>query len=341
MPYLSTELSATTERALLGVADALEGVDDQCPELRVVEIARDVRRAVRWCRSAEVGHRHPERESASEFDIQGHANRLHDRRIDHEGNSAWIVNGRVVEALLVFVRLPEKLQQLAHESRGRGVDGGDCGSHIRGRERFVCEIEANHRERPRLVEDDVRRFGVDDDVELARRAPVADVESATHEHDLLDAGGNTRFLAHGHRDVREGTGGNQRYLAGLGGHDGVDDEVDSMPWIKFDLGIRKHRTVEPRLAVNRLGDLDSAHEWSVRSLRERNPRDPGYPRDRESVAGDLFDGLVPHDGGDADEFDLGISVGQEQGDCVVVAGIAVENDLRGHGYEAIAQHVTR
>src|SRR5574337_757922 len=54
------------------------------------------------------------------------------------------------------------------------------------------------------------------------------------------------------------------------------------------------------------------------------------PRDRahgKRVAGDLLDRLVARDGGDPEQFDLGISRREQNGDRVVVTRIAVQDDL--------------
>ena len=210
----------------------------------MVEVARDVRGAVVGGGRAEVGDGHPEREGAGELDVEGHSNDLHDGRVDDERDGAWVVHGRVVEPLLIFVGVTEEREQVTHEPCRAGADGGDRGRDLGGCQGLVREVESDHREWPLLVEDDVRGLGVDDDVELARRAPVAHVDPAAHEHDLLDAFGDARFLPHGERDVREGTGRHEGDLAGLGRHDGVDDEVDGVPGVEFDGGLRQHGPIE-------------------------------------------------------------------------------------------------
>ncbi len=82
--------------------------------------------------------------------------------------------------------------------------------------------------------------------------------------------------------------------------------------------------------MNRLGELDRSHERPVRAAGEGNAGDPGHPGDRERVACGLLYGLVAHDGGDPEEFDLWVAPGEQQGDGVVVSGVTVEDDLLWH-----------
>ena len=211
----------------------------------MVEVARDLGRAVVGSGRAEVGHGHPEGESAGEFHVERNPHGLHHGRVDHEGHGAGVVHRRVVEALLVFVGVTEELEQFAHESRRRGVDGRDRRGDLGRRERLMRQVEADHGERPRLVEDDVRGLRVDHDVELARRRPVADVDPAAHQHHLLDPGCDARLFAHGQRDVGEGPRRYQGDLAGFGRHDRVDDEVHRVPGIERQRGLGQHGTIEP------------------------------------------------------------------------------------------------
>lgn len=281
--------------------------------------------------SPQVGDRHAESERARELDVERGPHRAHDARVDDVGHGAGVVHGRVVEALGVLVGVREEVQQLAREAGRSGTDRGDARGDLIGRERLVGDIEPDHRERPARREHDVRGLRVDDDVELARRAPVAHVHASTHEHDLLDPLDDARLAAHGESDVGEGAGRHERDGARLVRHDRVDDEVDRVAAVELDRGLGQHGPVEPRLSVDVGRRLDLAHERALRPAGERHRVEPDDSGDGERVARDLLDRLIAHDGRDGEQVDLGRAVGEHEGDRVVVAGVAVQDDLLGHG----------
>ena len=53
-------------------------------------------------------------------------------------------------------------------------------------------------------------------------------------------------------------------------------------------------------------------------------------RDGERIARDLLDRLIAHDGRHSQQLDLGAAVGEQHCHRVIVAGVAVEDDLLGH-----------
>ena len=83
--------------------------------------------------------------------------------------------------------------------------------------------------------------------------------------------------------------------------------------------------------------VDVAATSPVRTSGRAHPAANGTPvmpttrGDRERVAGDLLQGLVPGDGGHREQLDLRAAVGEQQGDSVIVARVAVKDDLARHG----------
>ena len=104
-----------------------------------------------------------------------------------------------------------------------------------------------------------------------------------------------------------------------------------MALVDADGRLRQHRAVEPGRAVDAVGHLGLAYEWPLRTGGERHAGDPRDRRYRQCVAGHLPDRLVAVHRGDGHQVDLGITVGEKEGDGVVVTGIAVEDDLGRHG----------
>ena len=156
------------------------------------------------------------------------------------------------------------------------------------------------------------------------------MHAAAHQHDLLHAVDDARLEAGSQRDVREGPGRHEGDRAGLFGHHNVDDELGRAALVERDLGLGQHGAVEPRLAVNVRRGLDGAHERPLRAPGERHARDTGHTGDGERVARHLFDRLVAHDRRDGEQVDVGAAMGEQHRDRVVMAGVAVEDDLLGH-----------
>ena len=105
-----------------------------------------------------------------------------------------------------------------------------------------------------------------------------------------------------------------------------------MARVEGELRLGQHGAVEPGLAVDVAGDADVAQQRAGAAGGERHSGDPADAGDRECVAGDLLQGLVPGHGGHGEELDVGAAVGEQQRDRVVVPGVAVEDDLAGHGF---------
>jgi hypothetical protein len=75
-----------------------------------------------------------------------------------------------------------------------------------------------------------------------------------------------------------------------------------------------------------LGHVRLTDERPVGSRRDLDVRPLGELEDPDRVRGRLVECLVPGDRRDAEELDLGTREREEDGDRVVVPGIAVEED---------------
>ena len=289
-----------------------------------------MRCAVRRSFGAEVGNGHAEGQRSGELDIKRHPHDGHHRGIDHQCHGARVVHGRMLEALHILVCLAKEVEQLDNEAGRPGADSSNRADHIRSRQRLVRQVEADHRELPLLVENDVGGLRIDHDVEFRGRAPVSDVVAAAHEHNFPDPGGDAWLLAHSERDVGERAGWNERYRPWLVAHDRVDDEVDGVTRIGDQRRRRQHRPVHPRLAVDGRRYFRLPNEWPMCAGGKRHARDPGDAGDGERVSHDLVNGLVAVDGRDGHEFDGRITVRENQRDRVIVAGVTVENYLSCH-----------
>ena len=256
-------------------ADPDDRVGDQIPELLVVQVHSHGGVAVLRRRGAEVSDGHAEGELALQLDVHGDLAGGHDGGVDHVGNGARIMNRREVEALGVLVRLLEEVHEF-HDELGRlGADFGYFpDDFIRGQS-LVREVQAHHHHGPLLVEDDVRGFGVDDDVELGHGAPVAHVVAAAHEDNFLHTLNDARLLAGCHGDVGEARCGDQGDRARLMCHDGFNDEVDGVARVQLDSGLGLLRAVHPGITVDAGGCFDGADQGAIATCGEGNTGDAG------------------------------------------------------------------
>ena len=192
------------------------------------------------------------------------------------------------------------------------------------------EVEANHGERPLLVEHNVGGFGVDFDVELGHGTPVAHVVAAAHEHDFLHALNDARLHAHGHRDIGERAGGNQGDGARLACHDGFHDVVHRVLLLKRAGWHGQLDAVQAAFAVNRGSHFLRAHDGAVASGVHGHVGGVRLFEHRAGVVSHLFEALVASDGGHAQKLDFGVAQREQDGDGVVVSWIAIQDDLLRH-----------
>ena len=178
----------------------------------------------------------------------------------------------------------------------------------------------------------MRRLRINLDIEFGNGGPIAFVVAAAHKHNLFDTLYDARFFARGHSDIGQRTRWNQGNGAGFVGHDGVDDEVDGVGIGKRGVGLRKIDAVDVHAggAVDGLGNFYGAHERAIAAGVDRNLRVTGDFLDHEGIAGDLVQGLVAADGGNAQHINVRVSHGQEQSHRIIVAGIAVQNNFSRH-----------
>ncbi len=116
-------------------------------------------------------------------------------------------------------------------------------------------------------------------------------------------------------------------------HDRPGDEVDGV--LGNGLGrsaAGRDGPVHPALAVDVLGDERLAADRPVGAGGDGNVRAAGELEQLQRVDGRLLERLVAVDGGDADELDLRAGQGEQERDRVVVAGVAVEEDLHAPEY---------
>ena len=82
--------------------------------------------------------------------------------------------------------------------------------------------------------------------------------------------------------------------------------------------------------MDRISYLRGANQRAMGACGEGDARDSGDPRDRQCVARHLLDRLVAVHRRHRDQLDLGIPVGKDQRDRIVVPRVAIQNDLVRH-----------
>ena len=113
------------------------------------------------------------------------------------------------------------------------------------------------------------------------------------------------------------------------GADRVGDEVDGVPRRPARSSARQRRAVHAALAVDVLGDERLAAERAGGADGDRHVGPADELEQLQRVDRRLLERLVAMDGRDADELDLRAREREQERDRVVVAGVAVEDDLHG------------
>jgi hypothetical protein len=231
----------------------------------------------------------------------------------------------------VPVGFAEEIEQFANETGRSGVDGGNLFPDRRCGQRLVCQVQPDHHDGPLFIEDNVCGLGVDDDIEFGDGAPVADMVAAAHQHDLFDSFHYPGFFARRQCNIGEAARRDKRDRSGFVGHDDVDDQVDGMPLVQDQGRLRQDRSVQARFTMDGRGVLTLPHERASGAGRERDIRDAGDTGNRQRVAGHFLERLVPDNSRDGQQLNFRAAVRQQDGDRVIVAWVAVQNDLLRHG----------
>ena len=158
-----------------------------------------------------------------------------------------------------------------------------------------------------FVKHDMRRLGVDFDIELRHRAPVAHMIATAHQHHFLDPLGNARLFAHRHGDIGQAAGRHQRHAAGRVSHHGIDDQIHRVARVQLQVGFRQHWAIEAGIAMNVGRHFDIAHQRAWAAGGEGHAGDIGDARHRQRVARHFVQRLITHHGGDRQQVDLRIA----------------------------------
>ena len=278
----------------------------------------------------EVGDRHAEGVAPGELDVDrrrgGHDRRGRSRRRPRTGRAPAGAGSPARRGRCA----PKNSSSSVTNRAGRGAERGDAVDDVRGGEGLVGEVEPDHRDRPALAEHDVRGLRVGDDVELGGGAPVA----ARRSRRPSARPRRTRSAMRGSLRTASATlvsaaGRHERDRAGLVRHDRLDDDVDGVARVERRASARaapaRRVRCSPWMVVRRLDGR--ATSGRGQPAANGTPVMPAIVGDDERVAGDVLQRRVAHHRGDREQLDLRVAVGEQQRDGVVVAGVAVEDDL--------------
>ena len=242
------------------------------------------------------------------------------------GHGQGVVQGRAVEAEHLPVGPGEKTQQRRQHPGDLPVPGGQFVDIREGEARPVGHVQADHDQRGPALEHDARGLRVHVDVELRRRGDVGVAHRPAHEHDALQPLRQLRSLAQGQGHVGERPGGHQGHRLARG-EDRADEEIHRVPGESGEAGGGQLRPVQARNAVDLGGHDGLAQQRAVGSAGRGDILPADQAQDAPRVAPGLLPGLVAGDGGHPEHLQLRGGAGQQNRHHVVMAGIAVDEDL--------------
>ncbi len=169
-------------------------------------------------------------------------------------------------------------------------------------------------------------------VELGRRRDIAHfAPRAQHHHHFGNAGRDIGRLLQGIGQVGQRSQRHDGDRAGLGGAQGVDQELNAGLRLDRQGGDGQVGAVETGLAMHVLGrDQATAHRRLCAGI-ERHVRPPGQFQQLARIVQRVMQGHIAGDGDDPDDLQVlrrGASQQQRQG--IVLAGVGIDNDLLGH-----------
>ena len=253
-------------------------------------------------------------------------------RPEEIGDDAGIVQRRAARGVFIYVEPLGEGEHLVDRLADTIADRRNAVESRPGRKNAVSDIKRDHGDLDAAAENDVGRLGIDEDVELGRRCDVADLEiAAAHHDDLGDAAGGRGRLDQGHGDVGERAEGAERDRARFGSEQRVDEEIDAMLRLEFQLRFRQIGSVEPGRAVDMLGGHGLPSHRADRAGIDRNIGAAGELDHLQRVLGVLGEPDIAGDDDDGEDVELfGRGERQQDGDGVVLAGVRIDDDLAFH-----------
>ena len=346
--WLSPRLRAPATRPgvrVHGARHVLVGLDDPVPESPDVD-GRGDEGVPLVSRRAEVGDGHARRPAADGLDLHPGGKAAQQAVVGHVGHRAHVVHGgvghdrlehRVVlpvpgpagpggQRILVRCVVLEAGQQ---QFAGQRAQAPHPVPHRRGRPRLQGHVQPHHGDRPARVEDDGGRLGVNGHVELGRGRGVAPAGRAAHDHKVLDLVDQLRFPVNGQRDIGQRAGGDQGDLT-RGGADRLDQEINGVSARGPCFRGRQPRTAETGIPVHVPGVERRPQQRCGAARGDRDARGAHELTDPLRVGRGEIEAHVAGHGGDAAQIKVRAAHREGDGQRVVDAWIAVQNDLLSH-----------
>ncbi len=122
--------------------------------------------------------------------------------------------------------------------------------------------------------------------------------------------------------------GHQGYGTRLLGHDGVDNEIHSMPICQVKRGLWQLIVVDfhSRITMNVGGHFRVAYQGPGATGIHWHIGDTGNGAHHPGVSGHLLQGLIAANRRDSEDVNAGITQGQEDSNGIIVARVAVKDD---------------
>ena len=244
---------------------------------------------------------------------------MRDRKDGHR-----VVNGR---AFVAFFRVEtvEEVEPFGDDVAHVSAVCADAVKFVGIEKRRFGDVESGHGDGESGVEDDLRGFGVNEDIKFRRARPIAETDAAAHEVDVLDSFPVFGIEEQEEGDIGERSRGDEGDLA-FSLAENLVHEIDGSE-VRDRCGFGECGSVEARFSVDASRSHDGAHEGFCRASCD-GTRVVNEGRDASCVVGGLVDRLIAGDGRDAEDLKRGFGLGEGPGNRVVVSGIAVEDDLR-------------
>ena len=238
---------------------------------------------------------------------------------------AVVVGGHILRAV--------EIEHAADRCCRRRAERADRLQPRRRRDRLVRHVEPDHGERDARLEHDMRGVRIGEDVELGGRGDIAGADGPAHRHDLAHIREHRRVLDDGECDIGKGPKRGERNRLRCR-KERLDQEIDRVGRFGRVARFRQVRAVYARGPVDALGGDRFAHQGARAAGIDGHLRPAAEVPDPARIALGQRQRDIAGYGRDAQKVELfRRGEGQQQGDGVVLAGVAID-DQRARAHTA-------
>src|SRR6266849_241880 len=234
------------------------------------------------------------------------------------------------KAIVEAVGIPEEGKEVGYEGGYRAIGSSQSLDHFIGCQSLMCHFQRAHSNRPATAKHDSGGLGIEVDVELGGRGSITKADCSTQERNGLDLGDDGRLAAYGGSDIGKRAGRHKRDVA-VRPEQRFNEQVYGVEFHGFDIRFGYARPIQARFPVDVGRVLCWAQQRAIHATGNGYVAEICQRADLQRVVRGLIKRLIARDGGYSYQVNLGMTARQQDGNGVVMAGVAIEDNFVFHG----------